>query len=100
MEDQGFTRIKEIKKLLNSNSFDFNNLEFKTKPIRSNKSIFEKKFIISLKFNKLTHLEEKYLHKEDFRKLLSNISEVKELPAALLMLPNSKTFEACFGLRS
>ena len=95
MEDQGFARIKEIKKLLNSNSFEFNNFEYKTKPIKSSKSIFEKKILNIFKSNKLTLIEEKYLYKEDIRKLLSTISEVKELPAALLKLPNLKTFEAC-----
>ena len=95
MEDQGFTRIKEIKKLLNSNSFEFNNFEYKTKPIRANKSIFEKKILLYLKYNKLAFIDEKYLHKEELRKLLSTISEVKELPGALLQLSSLSSFEAC-----
>lgn len=95
MEDQGFTRIKEIKKLLSSNSFELNNFEYKAKPIRAAKSIFEKKVLISFKINKQTELEQKYLHKEELRKLLSSISEVKELPAAILKLPALSSFEAC-----
>ena len=98
MEDQGFTRIKEIKKLLNSNFFEFNNFEYKTKPIRANKSIFEKKILTNFKLHKLTILEKKYFHKEELRKLLSTISEVKELPSALLKLSILGSFEACHVL--
>ena len=95
MEDQGFTRIKEIKKLLSSNSFELNNFEYKAKPIRAAKSIFEKKILTSFKNSKQTELEKKYLHKEELRKLLSSISEVRELPAAILKLPHLNSFESC-----
>jgi two-component system NtrC family sensor kinase len=98
MEDQGFTRIKEIKKLLSSNSFELNNFEYKAKPIKAFKSIFEKKVLTSFKINKQTELEQKYLHKEELRSLLSSISEVKELPAAILKLPALSSFETCHVL--
>jgi two-component system NtrC family sensor kinase len=98
VEDQGFTRIKEIKKLLSSNSFELDNFEYKSKPIRATKSIFEKKILISLKTSKEQELEQKYLHKEELRKLLSSIAEVKELPAAILKLPHLSSFESCHVL--
>jgi len=98
VEDQGFTRIKEIKKLLSSNSFELNNFEYKARPVKASKSIFEKKILASFKNNKQSELEKKHLHKEELRKLLSSISEVKELPAAILKLPRLSTFESCHVL--
>lgn len=95
MEDQCFTRIKELKNLLSSDSFELNKFEFKTKPIRYSKSLVEKKIIASFKINKYTELEKKYLHKEELRKLLSSISEIKQLPKAILNLPVLKSFETC-----
>ena len=98
MEDQNFTRIKEIKKLLNSQSFELSNFEYKSRPIRFSKSIFEKKILLSLKLTKQKILEQKYLHKEELRKLLFSILEVKELPAAIINLPPLSTFESCHVL--
>jgi two-component system NtrC family sensor kinase len=98
VEDQGFTRIKEIKKLLSSNSFELNNFEYKAKPIRAARSIFEKKVLNSFRLTKNSELEQKYLYKEELRKLLSTISEIKELPAAILKLPPLASFESCHVL--
>jgi signal transduction histidine kinase len=98
VEDQGFTRIKEIKKLLSSNSFELNSFEYKSKPIRATRSIFEKKVLNSFKLIKQPELEQKYLYKEELRKLLATISEIKELPAAILRLPPLATFESCHVL--
>ncbi|MBC7429701.1 MAG: HAMP domain-containing histidine kinase [Bacteriovorax sp.] len=98
MEDQNFTRIKEVKKLLSSKEFELNNFEYKSKPIRFSKSIFERKILISFKLNKQKEIEQKYLHKEELRKLLFSISEVKELPAAILNLPPLRSFESCHVL--
>lgn len=98
MEDQNFTRIKEVKKLLSSNSFELNNFEYKSKPIRFSKSIFERKILLSLKLTKQKEIEQKFLHKEELRKLLFSISEVKELPAAILKLPPFSSFESCHVL--
>lgn len=95
MEDQGFARIKEIKKLLSSNSFELNSFEYKTKPIKANRSLFEKKVLNSFKLMKQTELEQRHLYKEELRKLLATISEIKELPAAILKLPPLATFETC-----
>lgn len=98
MEDQNFTRIKEIKKLLSSNSLELDSLELKTRPVRFTKSIFEKKMLNTFKLKKKTDLEIKYLHKEELRKLLFTTSEVKELPAAILKLPAFHSFESCHVL--
>lgn len=98
MEDQNFTRIKEIKKLLSSNSFELDSLELKSRPLRFSKSVFEKKILNSFKQNKKTDLENKYLHKEELRKLLFSTSEVKELPAGILKLPAFQSFESCHVL--
>ncbi len=98
MEDQNFTRIKEVKKLLSSKEFELNNFEYKSKPVRFTKSIFEKKMLLSLKLTKQKILEQKFLHKDELRKLLFSISEVKELPAAILNLPPFSSFESCHVL--
>ncbi|MBY0412686.1 MAG: HAMP domain-containing histidine kinase [Bdellovibrionales bacterium] len=98
MEDQGFTRIKEVKKLLSSNFFEIGTLDYKVKPIRPGKSHFEKKILASLKNNKDRELEQKFLYKEELRKLLFGISEVRELPATILKLPPLKSFESCHVL--
>lgn len=95
MEDQGFTRIKEIKKLLSSDSFELNNFTLKATPVRASKSIFEKKILTHFKTTKHTELEYKYLHKEEIRKLLYTTSEIKELPLAILKLSPFSSFEAC-----
>jgi two-component system NtrC family sensor kinase len=98
VEDQNFTRIKEIKKLLSSNSSELNSFDFKSKPVRFTKSIFEKKILLSIKITKQKDIEKKYLHKEELRKLLFSISEVKELPSAILHLPSLNSFESCHVL--
>lgn len=54
--------------------------------------------LTSLKVTRQKELEQKYLHKEELRKLLFSISEVKELPAAILNLPPLSTFESCHVL--
>lgn len=98
MEDQSFTRIKEIKKLLGSGSPELSSLEFKAKPVRFTKSSFEKKILSSIKNIKQNDLERKHQHKEELRRLLFSISEVKELPAAILNLPSLSSFESCHVL--
>lgn len=98
MEDQNFARIKEIKKLLSSKSFELNKFEYKSKPVRFSKSIFERKMLLSLKLTKQKETEQKYLHKEEVRKLLFSISEIKDLPAAILKLPPFCSFESCHVL--
>lgn len=98
MEDQSFTRIKEIKKLLSSQSPELSKLNFKSKPLRFSKSSFEKKVLNSFRLAKSIEIERKYLRKEELRKLLFTISEVKELPAAILGLPTLNSFESCHVL--
>lgn len=96
MEDQSFTRLKEIKKLLSSSPEELSQWNFKAKPIRTTKGNFEKKIILSLKSN--SDIEAKYNRKEELRKLLISIGEVKDLPRAILTLPSLKSFETCHVL--
>ncbi len=98
MEDQGFTRIKEIKKLLGSKALGPDSLRYKAKPIRFAKSSVEKRILSSLKNFKQAEIENKYLLKEELRKLLFSISEIKDLPSALLKFPSLATFESCHVL--
>ncbi len=98
MEDQSFARIKEIKKLLSSGFSELSNAEYKSKPLRFTKSVFERKMLLSLRLTKQKEIERRYLNKEELRKLLFSISEVKELPAAILNLPPFSSFESCHVL--
>lgn len=98
MEDQGFTRIKEIKKLLGSGTLEPHNFQYKSKPIRFTKSAAEKRILTILKSEKQHDVEGKYLLKEELRTLLFSISEIKDLPNAILNFPSLTTFESCHVL--
>ena len=97
MEDQNFTRIKEIKKFLNSDTTELLNSPFKARPLRLTKSHFEKKWNQSLK-NQSLHLETKLTYKEELRSLMESISEIGQLPAAILSLPLISSFDSCHVL--
>lgn len=97
MEDKSSARIKEVKKLLVSNEVNLN--DFKSKPLKISKCAFDKKVLLSLKRLK-THpsLEKKYILKEELRKLMLSISEIADLPAAILELSQFSSYEACHVL--
>jgi two-component system, NtrC family, sensor kinase len=98
VEDQSFTRIKEIKKLLSSGSIEPETLSYKSKPIRFSKSSLEKKILTQFKNNRQNETQNKYLLKEELRKMLFSISEVKELPETILKFPILNAFESCHVL--
>lgn len=97
MEDQNFTRIKEIKKFLNLPEGELVNTAFKAKPVRLSKSPLEKKLLSTLK-TKGSEIERKNSYKEELRSLLESISEIGELPRAILSLPVLNSFDSCHVL--
>lgn len=95
MEDQSPTRFKEVKKLLSLSSEELMALPLKVKPLRFSKSSFEKKIFQTLKNDKKeSELLFKFNYKEELRKLLLSIDEVKELPKAILKLSALNSFES------
>jgi signal transduction histidine kinase len=95
VEDQSPARIKEIKRFLSFSTEELKSIPQKVKPLRFSKSTFEKKIFHSIKLTKkLVTIEEKFLFKEELRKLLLSTSEVRELPKAILNLTSLKTFES------
>lgn len=97
MEDQNFTRIKEIKKFLTTDSADSAKLPLKARPIRFTKNTFEKKYVQSLR-NKYSEIEQKFRYKEELRTLLEGISDIGELPLSILTLPLLNSFDSCHVL--
>lgn len=95
MEDQSFTRIKEIKKVLSSNILmegAHNSLHFK--PIKNTKSALEKRLNQNIKKNAPV-IFEKATILNDLRKLLINVDEIKGLPEFILKLNIFSQFECC-----
>lgn len=95
MEDQSFTRIKEIKKYLaqSKGESQFSSLLFK--PIKYSKSNLEKKFLGVTKKNSNDSLSEKVLLRNEMRNIILNIEELRTLPVAILALHFFSNFECC-----
>lgn len=94
MEDQDTARIKEIKKLLNTNSNEAN-FEERLKPFRQSKAFYNKKIETLVNFSHDQHFKQKILKKEELRKLLMSVSEAQMLPEAILNLSAFHSFELC-----
>jgi two-component system NtrC family sensor kinase len=97
VEDQNFTRIKEIKKFLNQPQSELVNTAFKARPVRLTKSPFEKKLLSTIKV-KGNEIERKNSYKEELRTLLESITEIGQLPQAILSLPVLNSFDSCHVL--
>jgi two-component system NtrC family sensor kinase len=95
MEDQNPAGIKEVKRFLSFTSLELASLPLKTKPLRFSKSTFEKKILNLIRSSK-NHLvlEDKFIFKEELRKLLLTTNEITELPRAILKLPSLNSFES------
>lgn len=94
MEDQNFARTKEIKKLLASHQSELEITNLKAKPIRFGKSTFEKKLLASFKTARL-ETELKHHYKEELRSLMELVTEINQLPMAILKLPLINSFDSC-----
>lgn len=95
MEDQSFTRIKEIKKYLASPKGErsFSSLLFK--PIKPGKVHLDKKFFTHLNSSDLQSINEKVLLRNEMRNILLNIDELRYLPQAIISLHYFNSFECC-----
>lgn len=96
MEDQSITGIKEIKKQLSSSIDELSLSPVSHQSLKFTKSTFEKKVYSALKtFSNSSELEQKFVFKEELRKLLTTTSEAKDLPGAILQLSALNSFESC-----
>lgn len=95
MEDQSFTRIKEIKKYLASPKGErsFSSLLFK--PIKAGKNHLDKKFLSNLNSPELSSISEKILLRNEMRNILLNIDELRYLPQSIMSLHYFNSFECC-----
>ncbi len=97
MEDKDSTRAKEVKRLIVSNEAVLFNL--KTKPVKIVRNSFEKRVLQTLKQKKNNEqLEKKLIFKEEIRKLMASVAEIKDLPLAILNLSQFSNYEACHVL--
>ncbi len=97
MEDKDSARAKEVKRLVFSNETLL--LKLKTKPLKLVKSSIERQILSEIRHNSsFENLEKKVLLKEEIRKLMLSVSEIKDLPLAILKLSTFLSYEVCHVL--
>lgn len=96
MEDQNPARIKEVKKLLSLDKNELASLPLQVSPLRFSKNTLEKRIISFIKSSKAySSVEQKHALKEDLRRLIVIIEEVRNLPKAILNLSPISSFDSC-----
>ena len=97
MENKSFARIKKIEKFLGLTCQGIApSTLFKNKNITLSRNSIDKKILASLR-KKTVNCDtvKKHVNKEEIKKLFFTVSEIKELPSAILNLPHLSSFESC-----